>query len=85
MAHSCPECGQTCYCGSDIDDCLFDDEEDSLACTHYLSPSCDGYENYSDEFDCGDCGMCDSCIAQTKASYEEMEREQAREKGGKET
>jgi len=36
MAHSCPECGQTCYCGSDIDDCLFDFEEDVEACTHCL-------------------------------------------------
>jgi len=23
MAHSCPECGQTCYCGGDIDDIDF--------------------------------------------------------------
>lgn len=37
MAHSCPECGQCCYCGSDIDDCLFDFDDDVAACTH-----CDG-------------------------------------------
>jgi hypothetical protein len=28
MAHSCPECGEACYCGDDIDDCLFDRDED---------------------------------------------------------
>ena len=28
MAHSCPECGQCCYCGSDIDNCLFDFDDD---------------------------------------------------------
>lgn len=67
VAHSCPECGQTCYCGSDIDDCLFDFDEDSDACTH-----CVGKER-DDEDDCMDCGMCDACIAQTKAYFEEME------------
>jgi hypothetical protein len=35
MAHSCPECGSTCYCGGDIDDCLFDFEEDVISCTHW--------------------------------------------------
>ena len=24
MAHECPACGQTCYCGGDLDDCEFD-------------------------------------------------------------
>ena len=48
MAHSCPECGMQCYCGSDIDDCLFDFWEDVEACTH-----CDGadYDERQDEFD----------------------------------
>ncbi len=36
MAHTCPECGQMCHCGSDIDDCLFDFEEDVVNCTHWL-------------------------------------------------
>ncbi len=51
MAHSCPVCGLTCYCGSDIDDCLFDFDEDIDACTH-----CDdfdegdlAFEHYDDE------------------------------------
>lgn len=34
MAHSCPDCGLLCHCGSDIDDCLFDFEDDVVACTH---------------------------------------------------
>ena len=38
MAHTCPDCGQTCYCGGDIDDCEFNFEEDVINCTHYLTP-----------------------------------------------
>ena len=34
MAHSCPECGQICYCGGDIDDCVFDGTSDQDRCTH---------------------------------------------------
>ncbi len=46
MAHTCPECGQMCHCGSDIDDCLFDFDDDVDNCTH-----CDGRddENCPDE------------------------------------
>jgi hypothetical protein len=47
MAHSCPDCGEACYCGTDIDDCLFDNEDDVIACTHCL------YED-SREDDCDD-------------------------------
>lgn len=36
MSHTCPECGQVCYCGGDIDDCCFDFEENVIRCTHYL-------------------------------------------------
>ena len=45
MAHECPECGQVCYCGSDIDDCLFNFPKDVDRCTH-----CDGEveEDYDD-------------------------------------
>lgn len=45
MAHSCPECGAICYCGSDIDDCLFDFDEDVERCTHCLD-KCDESDNY---------------------------------------
>lgn len=34
MAHECPECYQTCYCGGDIDDCCFNFDEDVMKCTH---------------------------------------------------
>ena len=36
MAHECPECGQICYCGGDIDDCLNNFDEDVMRCTHCL-------------------------------------------------
>lgn len=34
MAHECPECGQICHCGGDIDDCLNNFDEDVMRCTH---------------------------------------------------
>jgi hypothetical protein len=47
MAHECPECGMTCYCNGDIDDCCFDLPEDIVRCTHYkkCEPE-DGEENF---------------------------------------
>ncbi|MCE5309669.1 MAG: hypothetical protein LLG20_18700 [Acidobacteriales bacterium] len=48
MAHSCPECGQVCYCGSDIDDCLFDFDEDVEACTHCLGREYEDHEDWED-------------------------------------
>lgn len=41
MAHSCPECGQVCYCGGDIDDILLSGTPEEDRCGH-----CD-----EDEFD----------------------------------
>ena len=35
MAHECPECGQTCYCNGDIDDCCFQSEYYYIHCNHY--------------------------------------------------
>jgi hypothetical protein len=35
MAHECPECGQTCYCNGDIDDCIIPSEESEMNCIHY--------------------------------------------------
>lgn len=35
MAHECPECGQTCFCNGDIDDCCFNFEEDVMKCNHF--------------------------------------------------
>ena len=34
MSHSCPDCGQTCYCGGDIDDCSFDNTPEQMRCGH---------------------------------------------------
>ena len=40
MSHTCPDCGQDCYCHGDIDDCPVEDE-------NYAYEHCVG---------CGDCG-----------------------------
>lgn len=55
MAHSCPECYETCYCNGDIDDCLFDFDEDVEACNHYLQCSTDlddlnDFDDYEEQF-----------------------------------
>lgn len=34
MAHSCPECGMTCYCNGDIDDILLDEDDAINRCDH---------------------------------------------------
>lgn len=34
MAHSCPDCGQACYCGGDIDDIFLDETLEEQFCTH---------------------------------------------------
>lgn len=47
MAHSCPECYQTCYCGGDIDDIIFEDTDEELLCGH-----CDDvpfFDDYSED------------------------------------
>ena len=49
MAHSCPECGQACYCNGDIDDIFINDEDAVNRCTHYIQRECDGYDG--DDFD----------------------------------
>lgn len=46
MAHTCPECGQCCYCNSDFDDCCNDFEEDVTNCVHYLQCENDGEDDY---------------------------------------
>ena len=39
MAHSCPECGQQCYCNGDIDDCCNDFGIDGDNCEHWIECS----------------------------------------------
>ena len=51
MAHECPECGLLCHCNGDIDDCMFNFDDDVNNCTHYLSPDCGGYDSTDGDFD----------------------------------
>jgi len=53
MAHSCPACGQACYCNGDIDDICFDDNSDgALLCDHcYDGDLQDGDDYEMDEED----------------------------------
>lgn len=55
MSHECPDCGQTCYCGGDWDDCCWDDPESVMKCCHCESGDGDDmnedYQGLSDE-DC---------------------------------
>lgn len=46
MAHACPECGYTCHCGGDIEDCIIEGTREEARCTH-----CDLFDNYDDEDD----------------------------------
>lgn len=39
--HTCPDCGQACYCGGDMED--HDTGEDE-GCEHFLSGECDAAE-----------------------------------------
>lgn len=34
MAHTCPECGQACSCGGDIDDLFLEGTKEEAECTH---------------------------------------------------
>ena len=50
MAHTCPDCGLTCYCGGDIDDiCFGDDCEEADRCTHYEQCQDRGDFDYEDD------------------------------------
>ena len=50
MAHSCPDCGQACYCGGDIDDIFFEDTVAEINCAHCLH---DSREDDCEDFDEG--------------------------------
>ena len=52
MGHTCPDCGQACYCGGDIDDCIFDMPDDVNRCTHCPDDEADdGFYEEVDEDD----------------------------------
>lgn len=38
--HTCPDCGQACYCNGDIDDCCIDGGKAQILCGHCW-PDCD--------------------------------------------
>jgi hypothetical protein len=50
MAHECPDCGLSCHCNGDIDDCLLNDEEDVIACRH-CPPERELEDEYDDPFE----------------------------------
>lgn len=52
MAHTCPTCGQWCYCNGDVDDCCNDFDDDVEACMHCYEPDCPVHA-------VGDCDGCD--------------------------
>ena len=35
MAHECPDCGMTCYCGGDIEDCCNNYPKYVMKCNHF--------------------------------------------------
>ena len=41
--HECPDCYAVCYCGGDIDDMMFDDNQ---KCTHWRECEADRDESY---------------------------------------
>jgi hypothetical protein len=48
--HTCPECGQACTCNGDIDDIMFDDGPEALACVHDCDVDDSGiYDGFEDD------------------------------------
>lgn len=66
MAHTCPECYMICHCGGDIDDI---DWGESIHCTHYKNPECDGYEGDDDIWENEDRAFGDSIIDPEMGSH----------------
>jgi hypothetical protein len=48
MAHSCPDCGSTCYCCGDIDDIDFGETFAGCTCCLHEDKREDDYEAYDD-------------------------------------
>ena len=49
MSHECPECGQTCYCNGDIDDCCLNLPMDINKCKH--CQICESKDDEEEDFD----------------------------------
>jgi hypothetical protein len=62
MAHSCPDCGETCYCAAGEHPGFVTHE---LACIHCAGEDeCSDDEDYFDDTDSGRRGECDAIISQ---------------------
>lgn len=58
--HSCPDCGQACYCHGDIDDCEVETEEySSEHCTCCIHDPADDELDDPHEADCPCNACCD--------------------------
>ena len=65
--HSCPRCGQACYCHGDIDDCMVETEAYSSA---HCTCDCDGEPEEDDGWWCDDSDdRCDQCGTKTSALF----------------
>lgn len=71
--HSCPGCGEACYCCGDIDDIDTGDEEAEDNCTHCMGEDWE-LEIADDDFDLGRCGECDAVVAQGDSHDPECSR-----------
>ena len=52
--HSCPDCGQACYCNGDLDSHQWDDcSDESMDCIHYeeCEQEDDGPMDYGDDYE----------------------------------
>lgn len=65
MSHDCPDCGQVCFCGGDIDDCCHNLPRYVMNCTHWKI--CET-EYDEDDYDY-------EPLAQAKATTEAYEKE----------
>ena len=45
MSHPCPECGQSCNCCGDVDDCEMDTLDSYVSCCH-----CVGLDDSDDDY-----------------------------------
>jgi hypothetical protein len=61
MAHECPDCGSVCYCGGDIDDCVWNMRQDVNSCMHCVCRDCGCLPEGCMCFVCEFCGANYDC------------------------
>jgi len=49
MSHECPECGQTCYCNGDVDDCCFNLPRYQMKCVHWKK--CNPFDEDNEDYE----------------------------------